>query len=239
VFTLPEKFNRNAPDVQQLGPPADTGEMLLKYMAERVGVDLADEDILDFGCGGRFTEAIITKSLRVKSYTGGDLYKDLIDYLSENVRDPRFSFFHPNFQNVFYNPEGLPIHRQTELPLDRTFSLVCMFSVITHQNPMEATATFKLLRKYVRPDGRLFFSAAIEPEMERYGEKIESKPGSLSVYADGYMRDMLRGSGWTVDSFQPKNPRGLPILASYVCSPILAPPGKPGVVARMLKRIGL
>lgn len=86
MLVVPPEFNRNAPDVQKLGRPEDTGKQLLDYMTRRLGlVDLSSTDILDFGCGCRFSESIVNLGVPVRTYTGIDLYKSLIDYLDEAV----------------------------------------------------------------------------------------------------------------------------------------------------------
>src|ERR1700757_2939763 len=64
VFVVPEKFNRNNPAVRAMGPPAETGLRLLEHMCQRIGISsLAGLDVLDFGCGSRFADAIVTRNV--------------------------------------------------------------------------------------------------------------------------------------------------------------------------------
>ena len=217
AFQVPDHFNRNAPDVQLLGAPADTGKQLLEYMAARLGVgSLEGLDILDYGCGSRFTDAIINRNIPIGSYHGVDVHKEMINYLRDNVRDSRFTFAHTDSVNQLYNPGG---EGSGELSLDRNFDVICMFSVITHQNPKEAASTFRLLRKWIRPTGHLFFSTAIDDEVLDFKEQFPEQPGLLCVYPLHAMERMLAESGWRIDSFVPRNPMQLPILASLLCSP--------------------
>src|SRR5882672_6395982 len=95
VFVVPEKFNRNNPTVRAMGPPAETGLRLLEYVCQRIGIaSLAGLDMLDFGCGSRFTDAIVNRSVPLKSYVGIDVYKEMIDFLAEHAKDPRLEFLH-------------------------------------------------------------------------------------------------------------------------------------------------
>ena len=60
----------------------------------------------------------------------------------------------------------------TPSPLGATrFDLACMFSVITHQQPEEAKPIFSFLRRHIKPDGHLFFSAFIHDGHVSYAER--------------------------------------------------------------------
>src|SRR6478752_2575907 len=154
-LVVPRHFKRNAPQVRAMAPSADTGLWLLQYMAERIGIpDFAGLDILDFGCGSRFAEAITTHDIPLRSYVGIDVYKEMIEFLTQNVNDDRLSFHHVNARNPKYNKSGDPLTPETILPVgDRRFDVICMFSVITHQLPHDAQAIFAILRRYVKQSG--------------------------------------------------------------------------------------
>jgi hypothetical protein len=71
ALVVPRRFKRNSPDVLAQAPSADTGLWLLRYMCERIGVpSLAGLDVLDFGCGSRFAEAILAHDIPLRSYVG-------------------------------------------------------------------------------------------------------------------------------------------------------------------------
>lgn len=117
-LVVPRRFKRNAPQVLAMAPSADTGLWLLQYMAERIGIpDLAGLDILDFGCGSRFAEAITTHDIPLRSYVGIDVYKEMIEFLTQNVNDDRLSFHHVNARNPKYNKSGDPLMPETILPI--------------------------------------------------------------------------------------------------------------------------
>ena len=223
TFTVPHQFNRNAADVQRLGRPADTGRSLLEYLAQRLGrADLSGLDVLDFGCGSRFAEAIIVHDVPLASYVGVDVWKEMVDWLSEHASaaDERLAFFHLNAKNNSYNPQGTLVGSDTTLPFEnRLFDVICLFSVITHQNPTEAEGTFTLLRQYLKADGRLFFTAFVEGDVETFQEKQPDQPGTLSVYSFDTIQSLLDKTRWTMLSFRPRNDQNLPLLHSFLCAP--------------------
>ena len=64
MLIVPEEFNRNAKSVQEQDTPAETGRRLIEYMCERIGIpDLAGRDLLDHGCGVRFSESFLNLDL--------------------------------------------------------------------------------------------------------------------------------------------------------------------------------
>lgn len=223
---LPERFNKNSPDVRALGTQAETGTWLIEYMCERLAVpDLGRFDVLDFGCGCRFADAIINNRMPIGSYTGIDVDREMIDYLAANVTDPRLAFHHWNAHNPAYNPAGFPLTPATRLPGSaRTFDLICMFSVITHQLPEDAEMLFRILRRYIRPHGRMFFSANLQDMPDDYRE-MAPEPTADSAYSFRLLHRLLKRTGWRVLSMVGKNPRAadgreMPIQDSLLCAPV-------------------
>jgi SAM-dependent methyltransferase len=220
-LVVPRRFKRNAPQVLAMAPSADTGLWLLQYMAERIGIpDLAGLDILDFGCGSRFAEAITTHDIPLRSYIGIDVYKEMIEFLTQNVNDDRLSFHHLNARNPKYNRSGDPLMPETVLPIgDRRFDVICMFSVITHQLPHDAQAIFAILRRHVKESGFLFFSACLAEGDFGYREHDPERPTELSVFSKDLLCELLEREKWRVVSIEPGSPRDLPILDSILCVP--------------------
>jgi SAM-dependent methyltransferase len=221
MFAVPEKFNRNAPDVVALGPPADVGFKLIEYMCERLEIpDLAGRDVLDFGCGVRFTDTIMNRNVPLRTYVGLEVDKEIVDFLSANATDPRLTFLHFDASNPLYNKGGVPLAPETSLPIgNRTFDVICMFSVITHQLPEDAGSIFAILRRYTRQQGRLFFSACLEEGDFAYREHNPNIPTALSIYTPESLTRLVETAGWKILSVVPRNPRGLPILDSFLCGP--------------------
>ena len=221
MLVVPQKFNRNNPAIRAMGPPADTGSALIRYMCDRIGIsDLAGLDLLDLGCGSRFADAIVNRNITLNSYVGIDVYKEMIDFLSEEIDDPRLHFFHIDACNLQYNPDGVPLTEETILPIgDEQFDIICMYSVITHQLPNDAGALFKILRRHVKADGHLFFSAAVEEGNFGYREQFPDAPTGLSVYSLDLITQLLDGAGWRVLSFAKRVPGGLPNQETILCAP--------------------
>jgi SAM-dependent methyltransferase len=158
---VPDEFRRSATAETA---SVESAVWLIERMCSQLGLDhLADSDVLDMGCGIKFTQALINRSLPIKRYVGIDVYQEMIEFLRENVDDPRFEYFHINVRNERYNPDGEEISEDTRLPVaDRKFDIICLFSVFTHLAPPDYRSMLKVLRRYVKRDGRLFYTLYID-----------------------------------------------------------------------------
>jgi SAM-dependent methyltransferase len=218
---IPEKFNRNAPGVRKVGVEK-TGSILIKLACEKVGFsDLSDKDVLDIGCGSRFTQTIINLDLSIGSYSGIDVNMPLISYLQENIQDSRFSFYYWDVYNELYNKGGKKLTKKSRLPLSQNmeFDLIWLFSVFTHLNPVDAENLLHILRKYyVKKGGFLFFSAFIDNNIDTFEDRVKEKPLHQAYYSEKFMRRILSKTGWQVHSSNDKDPE-LYIQHHFVCSP--------------------
>jgi len=195
---VPEELHRNAPDVHAHGPE-HTGSTLIELVLRRLRLqDLSESDVLDVGCGVRFTQAIINRDIPIKSYTGIDVHRSLIEYLQKEVDDPRFTFSYWNAQNGRYNPRGVKMTPASRLPVQATFDIIWLFSVFTHLNPSDANALLAILRRYVRPAGTLFFSAFVDNTIESFEAKIPERPLDHPCYSERYLRQLAAQNGWRV-----------------------------------------
>ena len=91
---VPQHLQRNASKIVAAGVE-HTGEVLLNNLARQIGrPNLAALDILDLGCGVRFTQTLINRCLPFKSYTGIDVSLPVIQWLRDNVeaKDEKFGF---------------------------------------------------------------------------------------------------------------------------------------------------
>jgi SAM-dependent methyltransferase len=96
-LSVPAKFERGPTHGDEAIASA---VWLIDNMCEQLGLeDLGDSEVLDFGCGVKFTQAITNRSLPIKKYVGVDVYGEMIDFLRENVHDPRFEYFHIDAHN--------------------------------------------------------------------------------------------------------------------------------------------
>ncbi len=200
---IPDELHRNAPDVLANGPE-NTGATLINLVVDRLGLrDLSDSDVLDIGCGVRFTQAIINRDIPIKSYTGVDVHRPLIEYLQREVDDPRFSFSAWDAQNARYNPAGVKIAPESRLPVEGTFDIIWLFSVFTHLDPSDADALLAILRRHIRPGGALFFSAFLDDSIESFEDRLPAYPLSHPCYAERYLRELVVANGWRVASVSP------------------------------------
>jgi SAM-dependent methyltransferase len=137
---------------------------LLEQLCDLVGVnDLARCDVLDVGCGVKFTQAILNHDVPIGSYTGVDVYAEMIEFLRSNVDDPRFEYHHVDVRNELYNPDALPMTPHTDLGIgDRMFDVICLYSVFTHLSPSDYMTMLKVLRRHIRADGRLVYTLFID-----------------------------------------------------------------------------
>jgi SAM-dependent methyltransferase len=217
---VPREFNRNAPEVAAAGPE-NTGETLIKLAAQSAGYEnLQNVDVLDVGCGVRFTATIINRKIPVKSYTGVEVYRPIIDFLKDKVEryDNRFKYEYWNVHNEMYNRDGSELAAMEELPVDGTFDLIWLFSVFTHLNPEDSLALLKLLRKKARKGGKLFFSVFIDEDLDGFDDRIKERPLEQAYYGRKYMQSIIEQSGWRIELFHDKD------LSNYiqhyiVCSP--------------------
>ncbi len=161
-----------------------SGEVLINLVIKRLGLkNLQNKDILDVGCGIRLTMAIINREIPIKTYSGIEVYKPVIDFLKENVSQEQFQFEYWNIHNNLYNPNGVIISEKTDLPFEEKFDIIWLFSVFTHLNPKDSIALLKLIRKYIRKGGRLFFSAFIDQNLETFEDRIIGRPLLQAYYS--------------------------------------------------------
>ena len=217
----PISLTSNADKVKALGMD-EGGEQLLTLMRDRCGLDsLAGLDILDVGCGVRFTQAIINRRIPIGTYTGIDVWREVIDFLSTQVEpsDERFSYAHWDARNAMYNDSGSIALAEADLPFSGPFDLICMFSVVTHLDSDDAGAMFRLLRPHVRPDGHLFFSAFVGEGVDRYEDRSPAgnPPLSWAFYDLDFLSSLVTSAGWEIESIhEPLDPI---IQTHFVCRP--------------------
>ena len=168
---------------------------LIKLMCRRLGLrDLSETTVLDMGCGGKFTQAFINHRLPIQKYVGIDVDGEMIDWLNNNVDDARFEFHHMNIHNLRYSPKGIKLSNSSELPVvKRSFDVICLFSVFTHLEPGDFRTMLEVLRKYIKDNGRLFFTLFLD-------EASKEGKGLADGLVRGLSKEELRaGSGQTRD----------------------------------------
>jgi SAM-dependent methyltransferase len=189
---VPIEFRRNY-STQDEEATIDGAVWLIDHMCGHVGLkDLGNTEVLDFGCGVRFSQAFLNRGVPIKRYVGVDAYGEMIDYLQANVSDPRLEYVHVNAHNDLYNPTGEIMSEQTTLPIDgQRFDLICLFSVFTHLAPHDYVSMLKLLRRFAKPDGRLFYTLFIDEETQGGHGLMDKLPRALRESTDPELQQKL------------------------------------------------
>ena len=215
---VPEELNRNAPVVRASGAE-NTGCEIISLVAERLKLaTLVDCDVLDVGCGVRFTQAIINRQISIGSYTGIDTHKPLIDFLQSEVRDPRFAFAWWNVHNDQYNPVGEPMQSYEDIPVEGQYDVIWLFSVFTHLFPDDSDKLLRILRQHAHENTALVFTAFILEDVETF-ENRSRLPDIYACYNENYMRSMIASAGWIVESLDPPNSERY-VQNLFVCRPV-------------------
>src|SRR5262245_31299656 len=125
ALEIPPHFNRSALPFRQPADAAESALFLIRYACDVLNLhDLSDQEVLDVGCGTKFTQAFLNHDIPVAAYVGVDVYADMIEFLQENVANPRFEYRHVNVRNDLYNPDAPPMTPDSDLGLGgRTFDI--------------------------------------------------------------------------------------------------------------------
>lgn len=225
ILDIPQKFRRNSHMVKEAGYDESAREMI-NLMAERLGLgDFSNTDILDVGCGTRFSAYMINNRVPVKSYTGIDVNSEIISFLQEKATplNARFRYAHWPVRNALYNPGGVPLSSQSSLPVTGKFDVMWLFSVFTHLDPEDASAMLRILRRHVSPKGKLVFTCRINNEVDGFVDRIPEQPLLRAVFSQTLMESLIVANGWYIDRFYKNDPRDF-IRNYYICS--VAPENK-------------
>ena len=204
------------------GGPERTGELLISLAARQMGFEsLADVDVLDVGCGVRFTMTFINRAIPIKSYTGVEVESNIVDYLKAHVegKDSRFTYRLWDVYNDLYNRDGVPLAQAEPLPVDKKFDVIWLFSVFTHLPPEDAAGLLKILRGHIREGGSLFFSAFVDDSIERFEDRIPDQPLLRAFFGRQYLRSLIESSGWSIEGEYERDPENY-IQNYFVCRPV-------------------
>lgn len=219
---IPIHLQRNTPRVVATGVE-HTGEILLCKLAHRLGQrDLGDYDLLDVGCGVRFTQTFINRSLPLRSYTGVEVSLPVVEWLKENVEkhDQRFRFLYWHVHNAMYNQQAPAMSTYEALPVPGSYDVIMGFSLFTHLAPEDASQMLTLMRKAVRPGGFLFFSAFCDESVDRFEDRDRENPLHHAYYQTSYLEALVQAGGWQMVSYEAPAPF---IQSSFLCKPTVLP----------------
>jgi SAM-dependent methyltransferase len=208
-------FNFNSSTVSQY-PAEVTGSLVLNSLCRRLGwTSLAGKRLLDLGCGVRFARTLVNLRMDVGFYAGVDVNAEAIAWLKANVRDARFRFERIDMCNPLFNPQGSALGPDTLRDLGlRDFDAACLFSVITHQDPEDATTILRMLARCVAPGGALYFTAFIDDTIDAFAEREPANPGAWCNYNPDFLIGLADAAGWTVKRIYPASVLHQP---AFVC----------------------
>ncbi len=180
VLQVPRQFRRGG-KARDEDESVESGLDIIRLMCRQFRLpDLGGSAVLDMGCGCKLVQAILDNDLPIGRYVGLDVFHELIEFLQSNVTDSRFTFHALNTHNAMYNENGEPLTAHTQLPVpEHSFDIICLFSVFTHLAPHDYVNMLRMLRRYIKPDGRLIFSLFL----------METTPSGLSLI-DGFQRSL-------------------------------------------------
>jgi len=175
-----------------------------KYIAGLLEItDYSNMDILDYGCGVKFSQAILQFDIPVKSYTGIDIDADMIAFLQDNVQRTNMEYYPVSFYNALYNTTGDKMTADYLLPFgDRLFDLVTMQSVMTHFNPNDFEVCLKMLKKYLKPNGKIFFTCILARRQEEDFKDLTDKPLQRASFREDYALELIEKAGFNVDIYK-------------------------------------
>jgi SAM-dependent methyltransferase len=162
TLEIPAKYNRSG--YRNVERTTESALFLIPYVCDLLGAaNLADHDVLDVGCGTKFTDAFVNHRIPIKSYVGVDVYEEMIEFLRDSVADPRFEYHHINVHNELYNRDAPAMTEATNLGVGgRRFDVIWLFSVFTHLAPHDYGTMLRVLRRYIRPNGRLIYTLFVD-----------------------------------------------------------------------------
>lgn len=175
--------------------------------------------IFDFGCGcGRVARQLILQTeAAVESYSGEDLFRDSIEWASQNLTasNPAFRFRHHDVFNAQFNPsathEVVPFTAE-----DKSFTLVTAHSVFTHILERNLRHYISECARILAPDGIFrsswfLFDKTGFPMMQEFQNCLYinvEDPTNATIYDYNYVRALFRESGMTIYSIAPPPVRG-------------------------------
>jgi SAM-dependent methyltransferase len=198
-----------------------TGQRLIELATTKSGwPHLRGIDVLDVGCGVRFTMTVINRDIAIGSYSGLEVDRGIVTFLQTEVaaHDARFRFAHWNVRNAMYNPEGIDLAELDDIPFADSFHAIWAFSLMTHLLPRDTELLLGMLRRHVRPGGKLFFSAFIDEDLDGFEDRVAGSPLLHAYYGRGFMERLIEKAGWSVLTYAPADPDNA-IMSSFLCAP--------------------
>lgn len=135
------------------------GNHLIKLLVETAGL-MADDRVLDIGCGTGRVACALTKYLKNGTYDGLDIVKPSIDWCQKAYSArPNFYFHFSNVYNKMYNPKGIILANEYHFPFeDNSFDFVFLTSVFTHMLPPDMENYLAEISRVLCANGTCFIT---------------------------------------------------------------------------------
>jgi hypothetical protein len=150
-----------------------------------------------------------------------DVDRELIEHLSDQVHDQRFSFHHLNLHNKMYNPQGKRLTLDYALPLQEKFTVICLFSVFTHFEPGDVDCMLAVLRRYIEHNGKLIFTCFLDEDVSGFDDRDADSPLKEAAYTEFLLRHLITRNGWDIEALYPptKSVKGYWLMQHcFVCA---------------------
>jgi SAM-dependent methyltransferase len=243
-ISMPDHLRRGA--LRDKPNYVQSGLYLIDLMCRKFGLkDMSEVSLLDMGCGTKLSQAAVQFNKPFGQYTGLDLDPEMIEVLREKF--PENEYHHLDLYNEMYNTEGTPLSADTRLPLkENSFDYICLYSVFTHLEPKDFTAMLQVMRRYIKPAGKLIFSLYINEQtdnglglidkliksakangatdldtrwwatMTDFCDGQPEKPLFWAVYTKDYAYKLMENTGWKIESLNLPEKH---IQHYFICSP--------------------
>lgn len=216
---IPQKFRRNSHMVKEAGYDESAKE-IIALMAERLGLaDFRDTNILDVGCGTRFSAYMINNEVPVKATPALMSTKKLLIFCKQlqALLMHVFIMHTGRFATHFTTQQARRCHcKHICLLPDRlmSFGCFCFYAL----DPDDAAAMLRILRQHIASHGKLIFTCRINNTVDGFVDRVPEQPLLRAVFSQTLMEKMIIESGWTIDHFYKNDPRDF-IRNYYICSP--------------------
>lgn len=219
VLKVPLKFRRGVHRKNERKSIESAVENIKKIARLIEKDDWSEQTVLDFGCGVKFTQAIVQYGIDIHRYVGMDVSKGMIRYLTRKTNHSNLVFYHVPFHNDKYNQKGKQLTRDSVLPGEiQRYDIMILQSVFTHFNPSDIFSLLSVLKRYSWNKTTLFFTCIINNEMEQdFMDMVPGRPMQQAHYKEAFIRKILDDTGWNTVSFSmPSNQ----MRHQFVCRPV-------------------
>lgn len=166
-----------------------------------------DINLLDYGCGVKYTQAFLQHDVKIKSYTGVDVDQKMVSFLQKNVSDPKFTYSLLPFYNEMYNKDGVPMNKDADLKIgNKKHNLIIALSVFTHLIPRDSRILLKIMKRYLSKDGKIFFTTFVNDKLQKqFRDFHPDKPLLRAVYKSTFWEEAISEAGLKVVEIKEKN----------------------------------